>query len=90
MSSIWKIEFTDGVLRSLKKLDKPTAKRIISFLEERVAARDDPRGLGRALRGALDEYWRYRVGDYRIVCQLVDERLLVLVVRVAHRRESYR
>lgn len=90
MSSAWSVEFTDDALKSLKKLDKTNAKRILAFLEERVATREDPRGVGRALRGSLAEYWRYRVGDYRVVCQIIDERLVVLVVRVAHRRESYR
>jgi len=90
LSSAWKVEFEESALRALKKLDKTAAKRIISFLTDRLVCRDDPRSLGRPLRGGLADYWRYRVGDYRIICQILDERLVVLVLRVAHRRESYR
>ena len=90
MSLTWKVELEDGALRSLRKLDKATAKRIVDFLKERLAKREDPRSLGRPLRGGLADYWRYRVGDYRLVCQILDQRLVVLVLRIAHRRESYR
>lgn len=75
----------------MEKLDKQTAKRITGFLRERVALLDDPRSLGDALKGArLGAFWRYRVGDYRIVASIEDSALRILVVRVGNRREVYR
>jgi mRNA interferase RelE/StbE len=86
----WKIEFTPEAEKQLAKTDRQSAKRIINFLLERIATAEDPRSLGKALKGVLREFWRFRVGDYRIICRIEDDRLLVLVVRVAHRREAYR
>lgn len=87
----WRIEFDDAAKRDLAKLDKQTAKRLIAFLRERVAALDDPRSLGDALKGArLGAFWRYRVGDYRIVASIEDSALRILVVRVGNRKEVYR
>jgi mRNA interferase RelE/StbE len=86
----WQIEFTPEAEKQLSKLDRQSAKRIINFLSERIAPIEDPRTVGKSLRGVLREFWRYRVGDYRIICKLEDDRLLVLVVRVAHRKEVYR
>lgn len=85
----WKIEIDKDVQRSMKKLDKQTAKRITSKLRE-IANLDDPRSCGKALTGNLAGLWRYRVGDYRIVCVIEDEVLVVLVVDVAHRSEVYK
>lgn len=87
----WQIEFGDAAQKDLAKLDRPVAKRIITFLRERVAALNDPRSVGEALKGSrLGEFWKYRVGDYRIICHLEDSQLRVLVVRVGNRREVYR
>ena len=87
----WRVEFDDGAKRDLEKLDKPIALRITRFLRERVGQLDDPRSIGDALKGSrLGDFWRYRVGDYRIICDLENQRLLVLVLRVGHRREVYR
>jgi len=87
----WRVEFDDGAKRDLEKLDKPIALRITMFLRERVGQLDDPRSIGEALKGSrLGDFWRYRVGDYRIICDLENQRLLVLVLRVGHRREIYR
>ena len=90
MNSAWKIEFGDGALKALRKIDKAATKRIMDFVKERLAKREDPRSLGKALRGELASYWRYRVGDYRLICQIIDDRLVVLVLQIAHRREAYR
>ena len=77
--------------RDLDKLDSQTAKRILTFLHGRVAKLDDPRGIGEALKGSkLGEFWKYRVGDYRIICFLDDGALRVLVVKIGNRREVYR
>jgi mRNA interferase RelE/StbE len=87
----WTIEVDAAALRQLKKLGRAESDRIYRFLRERVAPLDDPRKLGAALQGSkLGHLWRYRVGDYRIVCDIQDQRVLVLVLRIGHRREIYR
>jgi len=86
----WTIEYTDAAIRQIGKLDKATARSIADYLEGRVAPLDDARSLGKSLGGTLASFWRYRVGDYRIICELQNERLCVLVVRVGHRRDIYR
>lgn len=86
----WAIEFVPAAAKELKKLGKAEAARIITTLETRVAALDDPRTLGSALTGELGGLWRWRIGDYRVVARIENERITILVVRVAHRREVYR
>ena len=86
----WTIEFLPDAVKELKKLDRSVARRIITTLEERIATLDDPRTLGSALTGDHAGYWRWRVGDYRVVARIEDERVVIIVVRVAHRREVYR
>jgi len=87
----WKVELSAEADRQLSKLDAPQAKRILKFLYERVARLDDPRSVGQALHGSrLGEFWKYRVGDYRLICRLEDNLLVVLVLRLGHRREIYR
>jgi mRNA interferase RelE/StbE len=85
---VWKVELTDTARRTLKKLDKPAAKRITTYLHE-LGLHTDPRTKGKALLGDFQGYWRYRVGDYRIVCEMKDEKVVVLVVRIGHRKEVY-
>jgi mRNA interferase RelE/StbE len=85
------VELSAEVARELGKLDRQQAKRILKFLQERVAKLDDPRSIGKALHGSrLGEFWKYRVGDYRFICKIEDDRLIVLVLRVEHRKEIYR
>lgn len=86
----WTIEFTDSARRQLGKLDKNAAKRILDYMDERVAPLEDPRSLGNALRGPLGDLWRYRVGDFPIICELRDAKLCVIVVRVGSRKDAYR
>ena len=87
----WGIEFDPAAVKELAKLDKAVAKRIVQFLRDRVAPLDDPRSLGEALRGDhLGMFWKYRLGDYRVVAQIADQRLIISVVRIGHRREVYR
>ncbi len=87
----WRIEFEDAALKELAKLDKPVARRILAFLRERVAVLDDPRSVGEALKGSkLGEFWKYRVGDYRVIANIEDGALRVLVLKVGNRREVYR
>lgn len=86
----WTIEYAASVQKSIRKLDVQTRQRIRNYLEERIAALDDPREQGAPLLGTLGGLWRYRVGDYRIICEIHDDRLRVLVLSVGHRREVYR
>jgi mRNA interferase RelE/StbE len=86
-----KIELSVQAGRELDKLDPPQAKRILKFLSERLAPLENPRSIGQALRGSeLGEFWKYRVGDYRLICKIEDQRLLILVLHIGHRREVYR
>lgn len=87
----WKIEFSALAQKNLKQLDAQVARRILTFLQQRVASLDDPRQIGEALKGSkLGEFWKYRVGDYRIISHIEDQRLCVLVVRIGNRKEVYR
>jgi mRNA interferase RelE/StbE len=85
----WTIEFDPTARRELEKLDKSISDRILKFLHERIAALDDPRRIGERLQGTLRQFWKYRVGDYRLICSIKDDRLVVIVVRVGHRRQIY-
>ena len=86
----WQIDYTSTALKQLTKLDKPAAKRIIDFMDERIAVLKDPRDTGKALTGAmLGAYWRYRVGDFRVICDIQDKTLCVLVVEVGGRKDVY-
>ena len=86
----WTIEFDSDAAKELKRLDRPVQQRIVRFLRERIAPSDAPRTQGKALRGDRGEVWRYRVGDYRLLCRIEDDRIVVLVIHVGHRREVYR
>ena len=87
----WRVEFDPDAVKDLKKLDKQIQVRILDFLRGRLARLDNPRELGEALAGSkLGNYWKYRVGDWRIICDLQDERIVVRVLRVGNRREVYR
>jgi mRNA interferase RelE/StbE len=86
----WTIEFLPEAAKELKKLGRAEAGRIIRTLEERVAPLGDPRTLGAPLVGERAGYCRWRIGDYRVIAKIEDERVLILVVRVGHRREVYR
>lgn len=86
----WTIEYTDTAREQLRKLDKPMARRIVDFLDERVSLADNPRQTGKALTGPLGGLWRYRVGDYRVICEIQDGALRVLVVQLGNRSQVYR
>lgn len=87
----WQIEFGDASKKDLAKLDKQVARRITAFLRERVAKLEDPRSIGEALKGSkLGEFWKYRVGDYRIISSIEDKVLKILVVKIGNRREVYK
>ena len=86
----WTIAFIPEALKELKKLDRAVAARLVRTLETRIAMAEDPRRLGAPLKGAHDAYWRWRIGDYRVIARIYDDRILILVVRIGHRRDIYR
>jgi mRNA interferase RelE/StbE len=87
--SAWTVEFDDRARRELRKLDAKIQRDILRYLREHVAGSPDPRQFGKPLRMTLAGLWRYRVGDYRLICRLEDRILVVLVLKVGHRREVY-
>lgn len=86
----WDYKISERALKQLKKLDQQTAAQILNYLDERISGTDDPRQWGKQLKGELNNIWRYRSGQYRILCQLQGEVFTVLVLEVGHRREIYR
>jgi mRNA interferase RelE/StbE len=89
-NSRWRIEINRTAERQIKKLGRSVQRTIIRFLKERLILLDNPRQLGKPLRGEKGELWRYRVGDHRLVCDIRDQKLTVLLVQVGHRKEVYR
>ena len=83
----WQIRLTPKAEKNLKKLGVEESRRVVRYLRERVA--QDPRATGKALKGQLREFWRYRVGNYRILAKIQDKELLVLIVQVGHRSRIY-
>ena len=87
----WRVELSDSAARQLRKLDPQIAKRLLTFLRDRVAGLEDPRSIGEALRGKdFGEFWKYRVGDWRILADPGDGVMIVTVIRLGNRREVYR
>jgi len=85
----WDYSFTEEARKEFRKLDRYVQKEIIRYLDSRIAGTEDPRRFGKALRGDLAGIWRYRIGDYRVLCQIKDSQLLVLVISVGHRKKVY-
>jgi mRNA interferase RelE/StbE len=83
----WKVEYSAAALKALQRLDPPIQRRILSFIETRVV--DDPRRVGKAMQGD-QRAWRYRVGDFRLICDIQDATRTVSVVRIGNRKEVYR
>jgi len=86
---VWAVEFDDRARRELRKLDVKAQKDILRYLRERIAGSADPRQFGKLLRMNLAGLWRYRIGDYRLICRIEEHRLVVLVLKVGHKREVY-
>ena len=87
----WIIELERAAEKELDKIDSQVAKRILCFLFERLAPADDPRSYGEALKGShFENLWKYRVGDYRLICRIEDRRVKVIVLKIGNRREVYR
>ena len=86
----WTIRYLKSARKEAQKIDSKARERIREYLEQRVAGLEDPRQLGEPLKGQFASLWRYRIGDYRVICELRDHELVVLVVRLGHRKEVYR
>lgn len=87
----WKIDLTLDAQKDLSRLDRQDARLILRFLNERILQLDNPRAIGEALRGPdLGRYWKYRVGDYRLICSIQDQLVRIMVIRIGNRREIYR
>jgi len=85
----WRVEWDDTARRELRKLDHTVQDNILRYFRERIMVDDDPRRYGKALKHELKDLWRYRIGDYRAICQILDDQLIVLVLAIAHRRNIY-
>ena len=86
----WTIEFVTAAAKELNAIGATQASRIVRFLSTRLSKLDDPSSIGEALKGRLGQLWKYRIGDYRIIADIQDKRVLILIVRVGHRREVYK
>jgi mRNA interferase RelE/StbE len=87
---VWTIEIARTAEKQIKKLDRLAQKSIVRFLRERLQAADNPRQWGKPLHGDKRGLWRYRVGDYRLICDIQNEKITVLILEVAHRKDVYR
>jgi mRNA interferase RelE/StbE len=88
---VWAIEFDEAAKKELAKLDRQVARRLLDFLKQRVISLKDPRSVGQALKGSkLGEFWKYRVGDFRIIANIQDQKMIILILRVGNRGEIYR
>lgn len=85
----WTVIFTEKAEKAFAKLDSSTRRNIGKYLSERVLVAEHPRSLGKPLKGELSDYWCYRCGDYRIICKIEDQELVIVIVRVDHRKEVY-
>jgi mRNA interferase RelE/StbE len=86
----YKVEYSKIAQRQIKKLDNYTKVMLMNWIEKNLVNCDNPRSKGKPLKGNLSEQWRYRVGDYRILCDIEDNKLIILVINVGHRREIYK
>ncbi len=86
----WRIELTRTAEKQIKKLDRAAQNSILTFLRDRLKAAPDPRQWGKVLQGEKRGLWRYRVGDYRLICEIQDERITILVLELGHRKDVYR
>ena len=85
----WKVRLDKHAVKQLLKLEKSIQRRLIEFLKNKIENCDNPRFIGKPLKGKLKNLWRYRVGDYRIICQIKSKEILVLILAFKHRKEAY-
>jgi mRNA interferase RelE/StbE len=86
----WTVEITDVAERQLRKLDEPVQKRILDWFDDRIEGCKNPRHFGEPLKGDRAGFWRYRIGGYRVLCDIQDRKLIVLALAIGHRRQVYR
>ena len=86
----WTIEYTRTAETQLRKLDRQIARRILDYLDDKIAPLENPRSRGKALVGPLGELWRYRIGDYRVICEIQDNVMRILVLETGHRKQIYK
>ena len=86
----WTVEFSKPADKALQKLPQALQVRLVTFLRERVLSLPDPRLIGQALKGELAGRWRYRIGDYRLICTIEDHKMIILVIELGHRSDIYR
>lgn len=86
----WKVEYDSRVVKDMKKLDRQVQQTILEYFDERIPQSPDPRSFGKPLESSFSGLWRYRIGDYRAICRIEDENLVVLVLRVSHRSNVYK
>lgn len=88
--SKWSLEFTERANKDFKKLDANTYRKINTFIEKNLLQTSNPRALGKPLSGNLKEFWRYRVGDYRLICEIVDHKMIIIMMKIDHRKDAYK
>ena len=86
----WNVEFSRSAKKQFARIDRTWQQTILDYLEDDVAALDEPRSRGRALSGSLAGYWRFRIGDYRVICAISDDTATMLVLQIGHRSKIYR
>lgn len=86
----YSVEYTKTALKQLKKMDRKIVAFIISYIEDKLVDCEDPRRYGKALQGTLNDKWRYRVGDYRVLAKIQDDIVVITVVEIGHRRDVYK
>lgn len=86
----WSLKFTDKANKDFKNLDSEMYRRVTNFIDTSLLKADNPRLLGKQLSGNLKEFWSYRIGDYRLICEIMDHKLTILAVRIAHRSKVYK
>ena len=88
---VWQIRFEDNARKELKRLDSQSKKQIMLFIKERIAPVENPRSIGEALHGPeLGKYWKYRTGNFRLICKILDKEVIIVVVRIGNRKDIYR
>ena len=87
---VWTVEYSAKALKALRRIDKSTQQRIVDYMDERVATHPHPLTLAKPMVGEWKGYWRYRVGDYRLICTIEDHKMVILVIELGHRSEIYR
>lgn len=87
---VWKINYLKSIQKEVRKIDKNTQKKIREHIEKKIAKLENPRDIGKPLKGNFGELWRYRIGDYRIICEIKDEEISILVIHIGHRKNVYK